>query len=472
MRLPACSQRRAGGRIAASTRRCTGLLRGSFAISRVVQRGRLEIYMAVTFVVIALALLLPLALFGEWPRLAGLAGAVAVHEWAVLAIAVVGLAAVLRANNRLTAIVSLGIQGFAVALLFLLLGAPDLSFTQFMVETLSVVILALVMTRLRLSPADRRPPLARLVDGVDRRRLPAPVSACCCCKATQLPFDARLSDFFSAHSKVDRPRPQHRQRHHRRFPRARHAGRDRGRDDRRPGDPGADPHDERPRGAPGDGRIAMRTLIFRTIAPALTSLMLLFSVFVLLRGHNDPGGGFIGGLIAVSAIAIYGIAFGVAAARRALHFHPLAIAGAGLLLSAASGLPSLAERRSVPDRHLDHRAAVRRIGRPVDGDGVRHRRLSGRRRLAVLGRPGARRPGGRLNGNRALRPCRPVLHRRDLPDAVEAHHQDAARHRAVRQCGEPADLHGRPHAEQDSADHRAKGFPFPPARPPIRCRRR
>lgn len=86
----------------------------------------------------------------------------------------------------------------------------------------------------------------------------------------------------------------------------------------------------------------MRTLIFRTIAPALTSLMLLFSVFVLLRGHNDPGGGFIGGLIAVAAVAIYGIAFGVPAARRALHFHPLAISGAGLLLSALSGLVSLA----------------------------------------------------------------------------------------------------------------------------------
>lgn len=85
----------------------------------------------------------------------------------------------------------------------------------------------------------------------------------------------------------------------------------------------------------------MRTLIFRTIAPGLTSLMLLFSVFVLLRGHNDPGGGFIGGLIAVAAVAIYGIAFGVPVARRALHFHPLAIAGAGLLLSAVSGLVSL-----------------------------------------------------------------------------------------------------------------------------------
>jgi multicomponent Na+:H+ antiporter subunit B len=86
----------------------------------------------------------------------------------------------------------------------------------------------------------------------------------------------------------------------------------------------------------------MRTLIFRTIAPALTSLMLLFSVFVLLRGHNDPGGGFIGGLIAVAAVAIYGIAFGVPAVRRALRFHPMAISGAGLLLAASSGLVSLA----------------------------------------------------------------------------------------------------------------------------------
>jgi multicomponent Na+:H+ antiporter subunit B len=86
----------------------------------------------------------------------------------------------------------------------------------------------------------------------------------------------------------------------------------------------------------------MRTVIFRTIAPGLTSLMLLFSAFVLLRGHNDPGGGFIGGLIAVAAVAIYGIAFGVHAARQALYFHPLAIAGAGLFLAAASGLLSLA----------------------------------------------------------------------------------------------------------------------------------
>ncbi|MGZ2405623.1 Na(+)/H(+) antiporter subunit B [Rhizobium ruizarguesonis] len=85
----------------------------------------------------------------------------------------------------------------------------------------------------------------------------------------------------------------------------------------------------------------MNTLIFRTVAPFLTALMLLFSVFVLLRGHNEPGGGFIGGLIAASGLAIYGIARGVGAVRGALYFHPLSIAGFGLLLSTAAGLLSI-----------------------------------------------------------------------------------------------------------------------------------
>ncbi|NTF41338.1 Na+/H+ antiporter subunit B [Rhizobium rhizogenes] len=85
----------------------------------------------------------------------------------------------------------------------------------------------------------------------------------------------------------------------------------------------------------------MNTLIFRTAAPFLTALMLLFSVFVLLRGHNEPGGGFIGGLIAASAFAIYGIACGVTAVRRAIIFHPLAIAGFGLLAATIAGFASI-----------------------------------------------------------------------------------------------------------------------------------
>jgi multicomponent Na+:H+ antiporter subunit B len=84
----------------------------------------------------------------------------------------------------------------------------------------------------------------------------------------------------------------------------------------------------------------MRTLIFRTIAPYLAALMVLFSIFVLLRGHNEPGGGFIGGLIAASAFAIYGIACGVAAVRRAITFHPMSISAAGVFLAGLSGMPS------------------------------------------------------------------------------------------------------------------------------------
>lgn len=88
----------------------------------------------------------------------------------------------------------------------------------------------------------------------------------------------------------------------------------------------------------------MRTVIFRTIAPYLSAVMVLFSIFVLLRGHNEPGGGFIGGLIAASAFAIYGIACGVAPVRRSIYFHPMGIAGFGLFIAGLAGLPSLFAR--------------------------------------------------------------------------------------------------------------------------------
>lgn len=85
----------------------------------------------------------------------------------------------------------------------------------------------------------------------------------------------------------------------------------------------------------------MNSLILRTAAPFLVALMLLFSIYVLLRGHNEPGGGFIGGLIGASAFAIYTIAEGLASARRALIVPPIAVAGVGLLIAALSGVASV-----------------------------------------------------------------------------------------------------------------------------------
>lgn len=130
------------------------IVKTSSLVTRVAQPGSMSIYMVVTFLTTALFLVVPLLVrdMPAWPEFPSMT----FYEWSVIAIAIIGLAAVLVAKTRLVAIISLGIQGFAVALIFLLFGAPDLSFTQFMVETLSVVILALVMTRLNLGLQDQR----------------------------------------------------------------------------------------------------------------------------------------------------------------------------------------------------------------------------------------------------------------------------------------------------------------------------
>ena len=84
----------------------------------------------------------------------------------------------------------------------------------------------------------------------------------------------------------------------------------------------------------------MSTLIFRTTAPMIAGLMVLFSIAVLLRGHNDPGGGFIAGLIAASAAAVIGMSHGVGVVRRLLRINPIVFAGVGVLLAIAGGLLS------------------------------------------------------------------------------------------------------------------------------------
>ncbi|UXS08587.1 putative monovalent cation/H+ antiporter subunit A [Agrobacterium tumefaciens] len=177
------------------------LVKVSFHVTRLIQPGRLEFYVTATFAVIAAVLLVPLFLYGELPSMPSWPRDMPVHELTFIAIAVAGLVAVLTASSRLTAIIALGIQGFAVAVIFLLFGAPDLSFTQFMVETLSVVILTLVMTRLRLSPSDHR--------GLGQKLLDSTIAIACgtgfalfLMRATQASFDNRLTDFYNTYSKV------------------------------------------------------------------------------------------------------------------------------------------------------------------------------------------------------------------------------------------------------------------------------
>lgn len=83
------------------------------------------------------------------------------------------------------------------------------------------------------------------------------------------------------------------------------------------------------------------SLILQTAARALLPLLLLLSIFMLLRGHNLPGGGFIAGLVASSAFALYVFAYDAATSRRLLMMDPRTMMGVGLLLGALAGLPAM-----------------------------------------------------------------------------------------------------------------------------------
>ncbi|MBN1992168.1 MAG: Na+/H+ antiporter subunit B [Anaerolineae bacterium] len=85
----------------------------------------------------------------------------------------------------------------------------------------------------------------------------------------------------------------------------------------------------------------MTSLILSTATRYLLPLLLLFSIFLLLRGHNEPGGGFAGGLMAAAAFALYAIAHNVAEAKKALYLHPRTLIAVGLLAAVSSGLIGL-----------------------------------------------------------------------------------------------------------------------------------
>ena len=82
----------------------------------------------------------------------------------------------------------------------------------------------------------------------------------------------------------------------------------------------------------------MKSLILSAATRILVSLMLVFSLFMLLRGHNEPGGGFIGGLLAATGFALYAMVHGAAAARRALRLDPRTLAMVGLAIALLAGV--------------------------------------------------------------------------------------------------------------------------------------
>ena len=86
----------------------------------------------------------------------------------------------------------------------------------------------------------------------------------------------------------------------------------------------------------------MPSLILRTVARSMLPILILFSIFLLLRGHNLPGGGFAGGLVAAAAIILQYVAYDAQSARRILRVDPRTLLPLGLGLALLSALAPMA----------------------------------------------------------------------------------------------------------------------------------
>jgi multicomponent Na+:H+ antiporter subunit A len=262
------------------------------------------------------------------------------HELLVVVVLIAGAIAATLAKSTMTAVLSLGVVGYGVATTFVIFGAPDLAMTQFSVETLTVLIYVLVFRHFR-NLGTLSPRLVRYRDACVAAGTGVLIAAVVLWISTT-DTAPQLRDYFVSAG----PTLGH------------------GRNivnvilvDFR----GFDTMGEITvlataaigvrallrlaaieRGGTATAPLAPLTSpIFRTAARLLMPLLLLFAVFLLWRGHNEPGGGFVGGLVAAAAVSLFSIAFGIERARRALLVKPLTLLGTGLLIAVGSGLPAV-----------------------------------------------------------------------------------------------------------------------------------
>lgn len=85
----------------------------------------------------------------------------------------------------------------------------------------------------------------------------------------------------------------------------------------------------------------MRTVILTTTVKLLMPLFILFSVFLLFRGHNLPGGGFVGGLLASIGFFLHSMIFGPNETIKQYRLNPIRIMAIGLLIALLSVVFSL-----------------------------------------------------------------------------------------------------------------------------------
>ncbi|HXH57512.1 hydrogen gas-evolving membrane-bound hydrogenase subunit E [Iamia sp.] len=335
-----------------------GLLVGARRVTAIVQSGSLPAYMAVVFVVLIAAMT---AAFvggaGIGPGGTSATGG-SVLQAAVAVLAAAMAAAMVVARRRFVAVLMLGAVGYAMAAIFMLYGAPDLALTQVLVETITLVVFLLVLRHLPegYSPPPEWAPRAvriaislavglgvatfALVAGTARTTSPVADEIVARSEpdaggrnvVNVILVDVRGVDTLGeitvlaiAAAGVANL--------------VRAARRDHGAGT----DPLGDPHlsGAGPQPDPPDA-IGARSVIFDQVSRAVFTLILLVSVYVTLRGHNAPGGGFAGGLIAGMAFVMRYLAAGSPHLRRPRALPTSGLIATGLLLAVGTGLTAAA----------------------------------------------------------------------------------------------------------------------------------
>jgi len=132
--------------------------------TRHLQSGVLQRYMVITFFTLAVGVAGTIWLQDAFGPVVldlseELEGLLFKH-WAVLAFITAGALLTAYSGSRMTAVAAIGVVGIGVALIFIMFSAPDVAITQLLVETLTVVLVAVAMLKLphlNLKREERRP---------------------------------------------------------------------------------------------------------------------------------------------------------------------------------------------------------------------------------------------------------------------------------------------------------------------------
>ncbi|MEU8659018.1 Na+/H+ antiporter subunit A [Actinoplanes philippinensis] len=357
----------------------TGMDRLAVEVTGATQRGSLPFYLAVILVVL-IATAGP-AMVAGWP------GRTEFRLWDTplhlvpVAVSIVAAVFAVPARRRLTAVILVGVTGYANAGVFLLHGAPDLALTQFLVETVTLVMVVLVLRRLPGHFSHRPGPWRRRIRvgiGVAVGTVMAGAGFLAVSARQAVPVSVAYPEmvvpYGGGHNIVNVILVDIRawdtmgevavlvavatgvaslifrqaQRLSRRGPVE---------------SPSEPPRDEPVWLMAGHTvEAGRRSTMLEVVTRLLFHIIVLLSVYLLFTGHDTPGGGFTGGLVAGLALIVRYLAGGRYELAAAAPVDAGAVLGAGLLIAVGSGAAALVAGGSVLQ------SAVLDLHLPVVGD--------------------------------------------------------------------------------------------------------